>query len=148
MSVSYDVFTLVFLDKITEFDFPLDDHERDGMIDRYMKRAISGFRKICKHNFSTTGDDSTREFDVSIADEDLMEIVDIVSEGMIVQWLNPYVYKQENLQNVLNTRDFTSYSPSELLFRVRETHVQAQRNFINRMREYSYAHGDIKSLHL
>ena len=103
MSVPYDVFSIAFLDKVEEFSFPISDYERNSMIDRYMKRSISRFRKICKHDFSTTGDDFVREFNVEISEDDLEEIADIVSEGMVFQWLSPYVNKQENLENVLNT---------------------------------------------
>ena len=100
-----------------------------------MKRAIASFRKICKYDLSTTGDDIIREFDVDIPDEDLDEIADIVSEGMLVQWMKPYTYKQESLESVLNTKDFTTYSPAELLMRIGNAYVAARKDFTNMMRE-------------
>ena len=146
MSVPYDVFTDAFLSKITEYDFVnMRDFERNGLIDGYMKRAIASFRKICKYDLSTTGDDIIREFDVDIPDEDLDEIADIVSEGMLVQWMKPYTYKQESLESVLNTRD---YSPAELLMRIGNAYASARKDFTNMMREYSYNHGDLTDLHL
>jgi len=148
MSVSYDVFAQAFLDKVTEYDFPIKDYERNGMIDRYMKRAISEFRKICKYDFSTTADDVVREFDVDVEPEDIDELADIISEGMLTQWMKPYVYKQENLESALNTRDFTTYSPAELLRQIKEAYSSAKRDFTNMMREYSYNHGDLTDLHL
>lgn len=58
MSVSYDVFTGAFLSKVSEFDFVnMRVFERNSLIDGYMKRAIAAFRKICKYDLSTTGDD-------------------------------------------------------------------------------------------
>ena len=113
-----------------------------------MKRAIASFRKICKYDLSTTGDDIIREFDVDIPDEDLDEIADIVSEGMLVQWMKPYTYKQESLESVLNTKDFTTYSPAELLMRIGNAYASARKDFTNMMREYSYNHGDLTDLHL
>ena len=149
MSVPYDVFTDAFLSKITEYDFVnMRDFERNGLIDGYMKRAIASFRKICKYDLSTTGDDIIREFDVDIPDEDLDEIADIVSEGMLVQWMKPFTYRQESLESVLNTRDFTTYSPAELLMRIGNAYKAAQKDFTNMMREYSYNHGDLTDLHL
>ena len=140
MSVPYDVFTDAFLSKITEYDFVnMRDFERNGLIDGYMKRAIASFRKICKYDLSTTGDDIIREFD---------EIADIVSEGMLVQWMKPYTYKQESLESVLNTKDFTTYSPAELLMRIGNAYAAARKDFTNMMREYSYNHGDLTDLHL
>lgn len=149
MSVPYDKFTGAFLSKISEYEFVnLRDFERNGIVDSYMKRAIAAFRRICKYDLSTTGDDIIREFNVEIDDGDLDEIVDIVSEGMLVQWMKPYTYKQDNLENVLNTKDFTTYSPSELLMRISNAYAAAQKDFTNMMREYSYNHGDLTDLHL
>lgn len=149
MSLSYDVFTGAFLSKITEYDFlSLSISERTKIIDGYMKKAISAFKKNCRYDLITTQDDIIREFNVDIADEDLDELVNIISEGMIVQWLKPYVYRQESLQNVLNTRDFTTYSPAELLLRVGDTYAKAQKDYIQMIREYSYNNGDLSDLHL
>jgi hypothetical protein len=149
VSVSYDVFTGAFLSKVTEYDFAqMKDFERTGLIDSYMKRAIAAFREICRYDLSTTGDDVIREFDVDIPGDDLDEIADIISEGMLVQWMKPFTYQQESLQSVLNTKDFTTYSPAELLMRIGNAYAAARKDFTNMMREYSYAHGDLTELHL
>lgn len=149
MSVSYDVFIGSFLEKVTERDLlSLEQSNRDSIVIGYMKRAISGFRKICQYDFSTTCDDETRMFDVDISDDDLTEIADIVSEGMIVQWLKPYVYKQELLENAINTQDFTTYSPAELLLRVGNAYADAKKDYTQMIREYSFNTGDLTDLHL
>lgn len=149
MGISYDAFLTVFLDKASSYEFyGTEDFERNEVTNGYMKRAIAAFRNICKYDFSTTGDDLIREFSVEVAAEDVDELLDIISEGMLVQWMKPYVYKQDNLEVYLNTRDFTAYSPSELLFRIKDTYKDVQRNFVNMMREYSYNHGDLTDLHL
>lgn len=77
-----------------------------------------------------------RELAVDIPDDDLVEIVDIVSTGMVAQWLQPYVYKSENLENILNTADYSVYSPAELLLRVREVYQMAQKEFKNMIKDY------------
>lgn len=149
VSVPYDRFTEAFLSKISEFDFVnLKDFERNSLIDGYMKRAIASFKKICKYDLANTGDDIIREFEIDIPEEDLEEIVDIISEGMLVQWMKPFTYRQENLENVLNTRDFTTYSPAEMLLRISNAYASARKDFTNMMREYSYNHGDLTDLHL
>ncbi len=149
MSVSYDVFVGAFLSKVTSYDFAnMSAFERMTTVDGYMKRAIASFRKICKYDLSTTADDIIREFDVDIPQEDLDEIADIISEGMLVQWMKPFTYKQEGLEAILNTKDFTSYSPAELLMRIGDAHREAMANFTNMKREYSYNHGDLTDLHL
>ena len=101
-------------------------------------------------NFTSrlTATTQTEKCKNSLTKKDLDEIVDIVSEGMLVQWMKPFVYKQEGLENVLNTKDFTTYSPAELLMRIGNAYNAAQKDFTNMMREYSYNHGDLTDLHL
>lgn len=165
MNIPYDVFTEAFLGKVTEYSFiRLDVYDRNKIIDGYMKRAIAEFRHVCKYNLTDTADDNVREFiiktsqddpdgelqarmDAEIA-EDLDEIIDIVSEGMLVQWMKPYFYRAENLENVLNTKDFSAYSPAELLYRITNAYNQSKRDFTNMVREYSYNHGDLGDLSL
>jgi hypothetical protein len=55
---------------------------------------------------------------------------------MLVQWMKPYMYKAENLENVLNTKDFISYSPAELLLRIVNAYNMAKRDYTRMMREY------------
>jgi len=148
MSVSYNLFTAAFLGKVTEYDFiKLDDYDRNSVVDGYMKRACAQFNKICKYDL-VTGDDALREFQTTIPDDEIDEIVDIVSEGMMVQWMKPYFYRADNLENVLNTSDFSQYSPAELLYRITNAYNTSKRDFTNMMREYSYNHGDLTDLHL
>lgn len=149
MGISYDCFTGAFLSKITEFELVgLELETQNGIVDGYMKRAISSFRRICKYDLVSTANDEVREFDVTIEEDELEELVDIISEGMVVQWLKPYVYKQELLENAINTRDFTTYSPAELLMRVGNAYRRAQKDYTQMMRDYSYSNGDLSDLHL
>lgn len=148
MSVSYDLFTSAFLGKVTEYDFiRLDPHDRNSTIDGYMKRACAQFDRICKYDL-VSYDDALREFHTTIPDDEIDEIVDIVSEGMMVQWMKPYFYRAENLENVLNTADFTQYSPAELLYRITNAYNTSKKDFTRMIREYSYNHGDLSDLAL
>ena len=148
MSVSYESFVGAFLGKVTEYDFlNLDTYNRDVIVDGYMKRACSQFNKICLYDL-TNRDDIIRQFNVDIPDDEIDEILDIVSEGMLVQWMKPYVFKQDNLVQLLNTKDFTAYSPAELFRQVSNAYSSVNKRFMNMMREYSYNHGDLTDLHL
>lgn len=148
MSVSYDTFAQAFLSKVTEYDFiHIGESVTLGIIDGYMKRSCYQFNKVCKYKI-VGGDDVLRAFDITISDDDIDEITDIVSEGMIVEWMKPYVYKAENLENVLNTKDFESYSPAELLLRVTNAYKMAKKDFENMIKNYSYNNGDLTDLHL
>lgn len=149
MSLSYDVFTAAFLAKVTEYDFiRLSEDNRQAIIDGYLKRALTAFKKNCLYDLFTTADDDKREFNVDISDGDLDEIVEIVSEGMLIQWMKPLVYRQENLENLLNTKDFTVYSPAELLLRIGNAYTKVQKDYLQLIREYSYNHGALTELHI
>ena len=148
MNLSYDVFTAAFLAKVSEYDLlEMQPEERRETIDGYLKASVSMFRKNCKYDLFTTQDDVAREFTVEIAEEDEDELVDIISEGMVMQWMKPFLYRQENLENLLNTRDFTLYSPANLLLRIGEAYKQVKKDYIQMIREYSYNHGDLTVLH-
>ncbi len=149
MSLSYDVFTEAFIAKVTEYDFiRLSEDDRQIIIDGYLKRALTAFKKNCLYDLFTTADDDKREFNVDISGDDLDEIVEIVSEGMLIQWMKPLVYRQENLENLLNTKDFTVYSPAELLLRIGNAYTKVQKDYLQLIREYSYNHGALTELHI
>lgn len=148
MGTSYDIFTEHFIAKAKEYDFiMIDEYARTSIVDGYMKRAFSQFRKICKYDIMS-GNDLIRELNVEIPEDDLIEIADIVSEGMLVQWMKPYVYRQENYENLLNTTDYSGYSPAELLHRITTTYKSCQKDFKNMIKEYSFNHGNLNELHL
>lgn len=148
MSVSYDVFTKGFLGKVKEYHYlELPDAVTQQMIDEYMKLSCAQFNPMCAYDL-TSFDDNTREFSVDIADGDLYPIVDIISEGMIVQWLKSYTYSAENYENILNTRDFSQYSPAQLAETLKGIHQTAKSNFVNAMRDYTYQYGNLDDLAL
>ena len=147
MTISYEDFADAFLQKITEFELlQLLEADREAVVDSFMKRAVSVFRRVCAYDMAF--DDAERAYTDDYAEEDVDEIIDIVSEGMVVQWLKPYVYKQELLENALTTRDYSTYAPAELLRRVGEAYKEAQNDYIQMVREYSYNHGDLTELHI
>lgn len=147
MEVSYDVFIAAFLDKIREFEFThLDNEVRDDMVVGYMRRAMYAFRRTCDVRFGLDGNPETRIIECD-DETDIDEIADIISEGMIVQWLKPYAYSQENMEAAISTRDFTRSSTAELLNRVHGAYTRAQNDFTYLMREYSFNHNDLARLH-
>lgn len=148
MNISYDTIVDAFLNKISEFEFlDMGSEDRESIVSGYMKRAVSKFKNICAYDLNLH-DDEFGAFTDDFAEDDVDEIVEIISEGMVVQWLKPYVNKQENLESVLNTSDYTTYSPAELLMRVGNAYKDAKKDYTQMIREYSFVHGDLTVLHL
>ena len=149
MELTFDRLTGAFLAKISEYDFiQLEESERTEIVDGYIFSAVAAFKKNCKYDLTSSQNRLTRSFDIDIAKEDMDELVDILSEGMLVQWMKPYLYKQDNLESLLNTKDFTGYSPAELLLRIGNAYAKVQKDYTQMIREYSYNHGDLTRLHL
>ena len=149
MTVSYDVFTEAFLNKMTEYRLPrLEESVRQAIVDGYMKRACSQFAEVCRYDIND-GDDETRTFTFDgMTKGEMIEIVDIVSEGMVLQWMKPYMFMQKNLETLLVTSDHSFHSQAELMNRVKIVYEMCERAFIRRMRDYTYRHGDLTDLHL
>lgn len=147
MSVSYDDFVGAFLNKITEYEFiKMDDEDRERVVDLYLHNACAEFQHICLYDL-TDYNDETRVFNFDVAPEDRYELINIISQGMVVQWFSMYFHKQDNLENLLNTRDFTAYSPAELTYRITNAYEKTSKKFTQMMRDYSYFHNDLTVLH-
>ena len=149
MTISYDVFAKDFLQKVTEYVFlRIQENTRQEIVDQYMKHAVQQFSMVHPGVVQEI-DDEHRQIQARIETNiDRDEFIDIVTEGMLVQWMKPYMYKQENLENMLNSTDFTSYSPAELLYRMKSAYEMCKTDFTNRVRKYSYDHGDLTDLHI
>jgi len=149
MDIPYDLFANAFLAKISEYEFlDMGTDIASDVICGYMKSAISMFRKNCRVDLFTTADDVLRCFHTEAKEDDIDELTDIISEGMVLQWMKPYLYRQENLENQLNTRDFSLYSPANLLLRIGEAYDRVKKDYTQMIREYSYNHGDLTVLHI
>ena len=141
----YKAFIVTFLDKISDYKLlNYEDYLVDELAVGYMKRVCTKFDKICQADLSQQ-DDNEYAF---LSDEIDDEIIDIVTDGMVVEWLRQYVNNSDNLENILNTKDFTMYSSKNLLAEIKSLYQDEQKAFTNSMREYSYNHGDLSNLHL
>ena len=151
MTIPYDDIIVEFLRKITEFDFvEMYEFDSTAIIDSYIVKAVSNstFKKSVGYDFMSGADEANRSFNVDIDEGSIYEIIDIITESMVVYWLKPFVYQQDLLRNVINTRDFSVYSPAELLMRIGNAYAKAQKDYTQMIREYSYNHGNLTSLHI
>lgn len=149
--LSYDVFTVAFLRKISGLsisdflDTPEQDRER--VIDGYMKSALAAFRKNCRVDLYSTADDEARMFYVELPPWEADEIADVVSEGMVALYAQSILYNRELMENVLGTKDFSFFSPAQLLQRVGEVYERARGDFKQKICDYSYNHMNLRKFH-
>jgi hypothetical protein len=133
MATAYSTVYNAFLGKITDFDIlEFEEADRETTLKNLLKSACPNF-KVSKDDLSDRDDDQ-EQFNVDLSDIS----VEIISELMIVEWLKPKLYKSDFFENVLNTKDFSMFSPANLLKEVRETYNQALKNAKVLMIDYSY----------
>lgn len=143
MVTKYEYVFNEFKDKITDSDLLLIDKDwQTEILTAYMSKAISRCKRICKEVDLSNRSDELLEFHVEIPDE----IVDIITEWMIVFWLKPYLNNLENLRNAMSTKDFTVFSPANLLEKISNRYELARRHARSLMNEYSYSLADMTRL--
>lgn len=129
-----------FLDKVNDYDLADMTAELAQISMRgWLNQAVVRFLESCKKDLTQTEEGGFTE------DLDLMEI-DILTEGMVEAWLKPIRNNLDLLRNALSTKDFTTFSPANLLDKVNDTYSMAHANFLSRIKEYSFIRNDVGDL--
>lgn len=105
----------------------------------YIKYACAKFNRICKKDLSKRSDE-IEEFEDTLSDEEVY----ILANWMVEAWAKPLYNNLENMRNQLNTKEFTYYSPANLLAKVRDTYIDARKCARSEMNEYSFVHSDLE----
>ena len=138
---SFDEVYSAFRDKIFDVDLALfTDIEEREILYGYMKWAVAKFKRCCKKLDSM--DNTTQAFSEDLTEEE----INILSELMVENWAKPKLYNGENLRNALNTKDYSFFSPANLLSEIRELYYLAKKNAATMMNEYSILNGNFSEL--
>lgn len=121
-----------FSKMITEYKFTeLLEEDRDDWIISLLKSAISKFYKKCGTDLTKRNEEGFEE--VLSEDEN-----DILCNLMIVEWLKPYLFSVDNLENVMTTKDWSMYSPANLLKEIQSVYDAARLETKRMMTNYTY----------
>ena len=143
MNTSYEIVFAEFKDKITDPDLiTFAEDLQTEMLVAYMKKAIGKCKRVVKTVDLDSRDDELMEFGVELPDE----VMDIITEWMTVFWLQPFVNNIENLRNNLSTKDFSVFSPANLLEKIGDRYDIARKHARSLTNEYSYIIADMKEL--
>jgi len=141
MSTPYSKIYDLFLNKISDDMFiSLTTENKNAILNGYLKSACSDFKK-CKYDLSDRND-TTQLFNVDLDDIE----VEILSIGMVYNWINPKVLNVENLKNALNTKDFSQFSPANLLKEITSLRDKLKSEFKTAITNYTYDNADISEL--
>jgi len=129
-----------FMDKVNDYDLAdMTESMAQTAMRGWLNQAVVRFLESCKKDLTQTEEGGFTE------DLDLMEI-DILTEGMVEAWLKPIRNNLDLLRNALSTKDFTTFSPANLLDKVNATYTMAHANFLSRIKEYSFIRNDVGDL--
>lgn len=140
MGTTYQTINNVFLGKISDFDLPgmlIEDAEE--ILYDLMISAITRFQKVSKSNLSNRND---KGFIGNLSDVE----IDILTEIMVENWLKPKLYNTDLLKNGLSTKDFSVFSPANLLNAIRNCYELAHSRSESLINKYSFDNNSLVEL--
>ena len=110
---------------------------QDEILEGWLLSAIGEFSDKCKVDLSDR-DEILKQFNLSLSDKEKK----VLAKLMICEWLSPKLYTLENLRNQLSSKDFSLFSPANLLKEIRTTHILATSTASRMIVAYSYSKFD------
>ena len=142
MATPYSDIINTFLGKVTDYDLPkFNDLEKYEIMFGFIKSACVKFNRTCLVDLYDRNE-TMKEFNMDLDDE----IIEILSELMLVEWLKPKVLSSENLKNCLNTKDYSMFSPANLLKESKDALKMCKEESAKLINNYSFANADFTKL--
>ena len=127
--------------KFTDYSFlGATDANKEALLQKYLLSAIVDFQPACHVNLGDY-DLQTGQFNIELDDE----IIEILSWGIAYHWITAKTMNSELLRNTIHNKDYTSYSPANLLKEIKDLRKTTEQEFKGRVRTYSFRHGDINT---
>lgn len=114
---------------------------REDVLEKFLISAKTDFQRICKSDLDDY-DPEDKCFNQVLDDEE----IEILALGIAFYWVSYKALHSELLKNVLNSKDYYFYSPSNLLKEVQSLRATLKDEFQSRMRLYSYNDSTIDTL--
>ena len=118
-----------------------DIQTREDILEKYLISAKTDFSRVCKVDL-TDCDLETKQFNSDLDDE----IIEILALGISFYWLSYKALDSKALKNVLNSKEYSYYSPSALLKEVKGLRDTIRGEFQSKMRRYSYNDNELETL--
>lgn len=144
MATSYSQIYESFIFKVEGYKLMmLLQEDREDILKLYLNAVCRKIhRKVKNYVDLKNRDNETQEFIDDIDDD----MIDIIAECMITEWLRPKIYSDELLESRLNTKDFSEYSPANLIHQIREVFQMSEKASLVAINNYSFSHDDIAEL--
>lgn len=144
MATSYSDIFNAFMYKVEGYKLiQLVTEDRERILNIYLTAACrKAYKKVKEYVDLSDRDDKMQEFHVDLEDD----MIDILAEVMVTEWLRPKLYSEELIESRLNTKDFTEFSPAKLIEQVRAVYDMSELNAKVSINNYTFSHGDIAEL--
>lgn len=144
MATPYSKIYEAFIFKVKAYDLlMLLEEDREDILYIYMTSVCRKvFKTVMPYVDLSDRNEDTKEFNNDIDDD----VIDIIAECMITEWLKPQMYSDELLESRLNTKDFTEYSPAKLIEQMRYVYEMSKKESNVIINNYTFSHGDIAEL--
>lgn len=116
----------------------LQPEEQEYILNKHLMAAVADFEPKCAENLADR-DDKTKSFTGELSNE----VQEILALGMSYYWLSAQVLNSELLKNKLSTKDYTYFSPANLLRESGELRNSVQKEYRRRITDYTFDHGDL-----
>lgn len=133
--------------RFTDFGFlNIYAEKRDEIMRNFLMSAIADFKHSCTVDLTDfkLDEENGDEFNKDVGFEEQ----EILACGVAYYWLSQKALNTELLRNSMTRKDYTTYSPANLLDRITALRDSLKSEFRAKINEYSYRHGtlgDIKA---
>lgn len=163
MATTYSSIYDEFLDKITDPDLLLlAEDDQDATKRSYLEYAVKKCSRYVSPQF-----DLTKRTTVEVVDEDASlyddeeptveeveafeddlddSVIVLLTEHMVEAWLKPYVNNADLLRLHMNTKDFNTTSPANLVEKIGARYDEARHRARSLRNEYTYIINSVTNL--
>lgn len=126
--------------KFTDYSFLGAEADfKDALLQKYLLAAVADFQHMCNTVDLTDYDLELAQFNNELDNE----IIEILSWGIAYYWISAKALNSKLLKNIIHNKDYTSYSPANLLKEIQTLRETIEQEFKGRAKTYSFRHGDI-----
>lgn len=132
-----------FLLRIETYSFyDKEISQRELLLRSYLDQACFRFEPYCKDIDLFDIDEDNECFNTKLP----TQVIYILVENMVVVWLKTQKDSEENTKNMLGEKDYSVFSPANLLTSLRKAYSEADKEIIGIMNDYSLNGLDTKKL--
>lgn len=142
MSTPYtDIFKRAVF-RFKDYDYlRMSEDEIHEVLVAFLHSAISDFAPVCQDDLYDV-DETLSQFNVDLD----LEVQEILATGIAFYWTSARILDQELLRNSMSTKDYTYFSPANLMRESQTLRETLRKEYRDRIVQYTYHHGDIASI--